>query len=191
MNASAGGEPRAVLFDRDGTLVVDVPYNSDPALVVVMPTAVAALGLLRAAGIAVGVVTNQSGIGLGLISRDDVTRVNRRIDELLGPFDTWCVCPHRPDDGCDCRKPRPGLIIEAARILGVAAGDVAVIGDIGSDVEAAEAAGARSVLVPTQFTQLGEVIRAPVLAPDLLSAVQLLLAGRRARQLSVHERRDR
>jgi D-glycero-D-manno-heptose 1,7-bisphosphate phosphatase len=190
MKASAGAEPRAVLFDRDGTLVVDVPYNSDPALVVVMPMAAAALHLLRAAHIAVGVVTNQSGIGLGLISQEDVARVNGRIEEILGPFDTWCVCPHRPDDGCSCRKPLPGLVLEAARALGVAPGEVAVIGDIGSDVEAAEAAGAQSVLVPTQFTQLGEVIRAPVLAPDLLSAVQLLLARRRAPQLSANEGRN-
>jgi D-glycero-D-manno-heptose 1,7-bisphosphate phosphatase len=168
--------PAAVLFDRDGTLVLDVPYNGDPARVRPVPQARAALSLLRAAGIPTGVVTNQSGIARGLLTRAQADAVNARIDALLGPFDTWQVCPHGPDDGCACRKPRPGMVLAAASELGVAPQRVAVIGDIGADVGAAAAAGAMSVLVPTPVTRAEEVAAAPVVAPDLLAAVRLLLA---------------
>jgi HAD superfamily hydrolase (TIGR01662 family) len=167
--------PRAVLFDRDGTLVVDVPYNGDPDRVLPMPGAGEALGLLRAEGIAVGVVSNQSGIARGILTPQAVDSVNARIDALLGPFDTWQYCPHGPDDGCPCRKPRPGLLLRAAQQLGVDPAAVAVVGDIGSDVDAARAAGARAVLVPTSATRAEECARAPQLAADLVSAVGLLL----------------
>jgi D-glycero-D-manno-heptose 1,7-bisphosphate phosphatase len=166
-----------VLFDRDGTLVVDVPYCADPALVTPVSTAPAALALLRAAGIPVGVVSNQSGIARGLLDRKQVDAVNRRVDDLLGPFDVWQVCPHGPADGCACRKPRPGMVLAAADALGVAPEDVAVVGDIGADVGAARAAGARSVLVPTPVTLPEEVDAAPVVCPDLLSAVRHLLGA--------------
>jgi len=155
----------AVLFDRDGTLVVDVPYCADPDLVTPVPTARAALSLLRAVGIPVGVVSNQSGIARGLLNRDQV----------VDPFDVCQVCPHGPDDGCACRKPAPGMVLAAAQRLGVAPAHVAVVGDIGADVGAAHAAGARSVLVPTEVTLPEEVAAAPVVRPDLLAAVQYLL----------------
>jgi HAD superfamily hydrolase (TIGR01662 family) len=164
-----------VLFDRDGTLVVDVPYCADPALVTPVPMARSALALLRRAGVAVGVVTNQSGIARGLLRRDQAEAVNRRVDDLLGPFDTWQLCPHGPGDGCACRKPRPGMVLAAAEQLGVVPADVAVIGDIGADVGAAQAAGARSVLVPTPVTRPEEIVAAPVVRPDLLAAVRHLL----------------
>ncbi|GAA1312903.1 D-glycero-alpha-D-manno-heptose-1,7-bisphosphate 7-phosphatase [Pseudonocardia xinjiangensis] len=167
--------PDAVLFDRDGTLVVDVPYNGDPALVTPVPGAREALDLLRAAGIPTGVVTNQSGIARGLISAEQAAAVNRCIDELLGPFAVWQVCPHGPDDGCACRKPRPGMVLAAARHLGLPPGRVAVVGDIGADVEAAAAAGAAAVLVPTAVTRPEEVAAAPVVRADLMGAVQHLL----------------
>lgn len=167
--------PRAVLFDRDGTLVVDVAYNGDPARVQPMPTVETALRMLRATGIATGVVTNQSGIGRGIVDADAVGRVNRRIDDLLGPFDVWQVCPHAPEDDCACRKPRPGMILEAAHRLGLAPADIAVIGDIGSDMEAAAAAGAQHVLVPTPVTRAEEVQRAALVAADVAGALALLL----------------
>lgn len=164
-----------MLFDRDGTLIVDVPYNGDPARVRPVPGAVAALALLHAAGIPVGVVTNQSGIARGLLNLSEVEAVNRRVEELLGPFAVWRMCPHGPDEGCPCRKPRPGMVLSAAAALGVAPERVALVGDIGADVEAAEAAGAAGVLVPTAVTRPEEVRAARVVASDLLAAVRLLL----------------
>lgn len=167
--------PRAVLFDRDGTLVVDVPYNGDPARVSPVPAARAALDLVRAAGMPTGVVTNQSGIGRGIITQAQAGAVNDRVDELLGPFDVWQVCPHGPDDGCSCRKPRPGMVLAAAQVLGLPPERLAVIGDIGADVDAATAAGAASVLVPTSVTRPEEVAAAPVVRADLVAAVCHLL----------------
>ncbi|MYV99259.1 HAD-IIIA family hydrolase, partial [Streptomyces sp. SID3343] len=148
----AGVRPRAVLFDRDGTLVHDVPYNDRPDKVEPMLGAVEAVRLLRAAGIRTAVVSNQSGVARGLIAPADLQRVNERVDELFGPFEAWAVCPHGPDDDCVCRKPRPGLIREAARRLGLRPDECVVVGDIGADVAAARAAGARSILVPTDTT---------------------------------------
>jgi D-glycero-D-manno-heptose 1,7-bisphosphate phosphatase len=175
--AMTGSGPRAILFDRDGTLVEDdPPYNGDPAKVALRPGALAALRKARASGLAVGVVSNQSGVGRGLLTREQVEAVANRIEELLGRFDVWVVCPHLPDDGCPCRKPAPGMVVAAADRLGLSPTDVAVIGDIGADMEAAAAAGARGVLVPTPVTRPAEIAAAESVAPDLTSAVDLLLA---------------
>ena len=174
--------PAAVLFDRDGTLVVDVPYNTDPALVEPMPGAVAAVAAVRAAGLPVGVVSNQSGIARGLITPDQLRAVNARVDELVGPFDTWQVCPHGPEDACPCRKPQPGLVLTAAAALGVPPERVVVIGDIAADVGAAAAAGARGVLVPTPVTRRSEVedaARTAEVAATLPEAVALVLGPAR------------
>jgi histidinol-phosphate phosphatase family protein len=165
-----------VLFDRDGTLVENVPYNGDPAKVRPLPEARAALDRLRSAGVRLGLVTNQSGVARGLISRDDVDAVHARLVELLGPFDAIAICPHGPEDGCRCRKPAPGLVLDALARLGVAPSRAALIGDIGSDVEAARAAGVRGVLVPTRDTLHTEVAAAgPDVAVNLRHAVDLLL----------------
>lgn len=167
--------PRAVLLDRDGTLVVDRPYNGDPGAVRPMPTAVRALALLRAHGIDTAVVSNQSGVARGRLTSAEVEAVNRRVEELLGPLGPWFVCPHGPDDGCRCRKPAPGLVLAAAESLGFRTDECVVIGDIGADVEAARMAGARAILVPTPATRPEEIAAAPEVADDLEAAVRLIL----------------
>jgi D-glycero-D-manno-heptose 1,7-bisphosphate phosphatase len=173
-----GGEvpwkPSAVLFDRDGTLVHDVPYNGDPAKVDPVATARPALDRLRRAGIPVGVVSNQSGIARGLLTGEDVVAVNARLDELVGPIGVWAWCPHGEADGCACRKPAPGLVLDAARRLGVDPAACAVVGDIAADLGAARAAGAVGVLVPTPATRPAEVEAAELVATDLLDALDLL-----------------
>ncbi|MGW0120321.1 D-glycero-alpha-D-manno-heptose-1,7-bisphosphate 7-phosphatase [Streptomyces sp. NPDC003327] len=176
-----GAGPDAVLFDRDGTLVADVPYNGDPSRVLPLPGAVEAVALLRAAGVPVGVVSNQSGVARGLLTPDQVAAVRDRVDRLVGPFAVWAVCPHGPDDGCGCRKPAPGLVLAACARLGARPSRSVVIGDIGSDVEAAEAAGALGILVPTRETLSAEVASAPRTAPDLLTAVRMALDVHRPR----------
>jgi D-glycero-D-manno-heptose 1,7-bisphosphate phosphatase len=141
-----GGMPRvrvcAVLFDRDETIVVDVPFNGDPDRVEPAPNAKALLDRLREAGLPLAVVSNQSGIGRGFITAEQADAVNRRVEELLGPFAGFFVCPHAPDDACECRKPKPQLILDAARVLGVDPACCVVVGDRESDVEAARNAGA-------------------------------------------------
>jgi histidinol-phosphate phosphatase family protein len=173
------GVPELVLLDRDDTLVHDVPYNGDPARVDPVDGAREALMRLRRAGVRVAVVSNQSGVGSGRITRDQVDAVNARVEELLGPFEGFYICPHDRDEGCNCRKPAPGLVRQACAALGVPAHRTAVVGDIGSDVGAALAAGAEAVLVPTPVTRREEVAAAPQVAADLAAAVDLLLDGAR------------
>jgi HAD superfamily hydrolase (TIGR01662 family) len=167
----------AVLFDRDGTLIEDVPYNGDPALVRPLPGVRAALGRLRAAGIRTGLVSNQSGIARGLITVSDVLAVHRRLTELVGPFDVQRFCPHAEDAGCSCRKPAPGMIHSALTELAVSPARAAMVGDIGADVEAGRAAGVRTVLVPTARTRAVEVHAAPAVVADLATAVDGLITN--------------
>ena len=154
--------PCAVIFDRDGTIVYDVPYNSDPSAVRPVEGVKEKLDALRAANIPVAIVSNQSGVARGLITETQVQAVNRHIEELLGPFAAWLYCPHGPDDGCECRKPKPKLIVDAARALGVEVSCCIVIGDKASDVEAAKNAGAQAIGIAR--------------APEVLGAIDEVLA---------------
>jgi D-glycero-D-manno-heptose 1,7-bisphosphate phosphatase len=172
---------RAVLFDRDGTLIVDGTGCS--SRVTLMPHAKEALQSVRSRGLRIGVVTNQPCVAQGTMDYDEVCEVNRRISEELGPIDGWFICPHDAGDRCDCRKPLPGLIYSASLQFGVSPEECAVVGDIGSDVDAASAAGAYAILVPTAVTLPEERSRAPVVCTDLRDAVQHIFA-REAMSLS-------
>ncbi len=162
-----------MLFDRDGTLIRDVPYNRDPSLVEPVPGAAAAVAAARRRGLRIGMITNQSGIARGQVATGEAEAVNARVTALLGPFDVIRMCPHAPADGCACRKPAPGMVLAAAADLGVAPHECAVIGDIGADIEAARAAGARGVLVPNAQTRPGELTGVRV-ASDVPAAVRML-----------------
>jgi histidinol-phosphate phosphatase family protein len=172
------GVPELVLFDRDGTLVRDFPYNGDPAWIRPVDGALEALDRLRAHGVRLGVTMNQSGVARGLITRAQVDACNARLTELLGPFDTVQVCPHGPDEGCACRKPAPGMVLTACAELGVDPARCVIVGDVAADVEAATAAGAVGILVPTPVTRRPEVRAAARVAGDLAQAVDDVLAGR-------------
>ncbi|UMB67979.1 HAD-IIIA family hydrolase [Mycobacterium paraterrae] len=170
--------PLAVLFDRDDTLIKDGPYLNDPRGVVPLPDAERAVHRLRKRGLLLGVITNQSGVAKGLITGAQLFAVNTRVEELLGPFDNWQVCLH--DGGCQCRKPAPGMVIAAAAELGLDPRRCVVIGDIGRDVEAAQAAQAKAILVPTERTLPAEIRHARSsahVAATLNDAVTLVLKG--------------
>jgi histidinol-phosphate phosphatase family protein len=171
------GLPDLVLLDRDGTLVEDVPYNGDPDLVQPVAGAREALDRLRTLGVRTALVTNQSGIGSGRIDRAQADAVNERVTQLLGPFDAIYLCPHTAAEGCDCRKPAPGMVTRATDELGVEPARTVLIGDIGSDVEAAAAAGAVGILVPTDETLGAEIGAASVVELTLGDAVDRILAG--------------
>jgi D-glycero-D-manno-heptose 1,7-bisphosphate phosphatase len=106
------------------------------------------------------VVSNQSGIGRGFITAEQVDAVNRRIDELIGPFAGFFVCPHAPEDACECRKPKPKLILDAAQALGVDPACCVVVGDRESDAAAARSAGAIPLRVagPHELEKAVEII---------------------------------
>ncbi|MDD4866732.1 MAG: HAD-IIIA family hydrolase, partial [Mycobacterium sp.] len=170
--------PLAVLFDRDDTLIADEPYLNDPAGVRPTDGAERTLGRLRRRGLLLAVVTNQSGVARGLITADQLAHVNARVEEVLGPFDSWQVCVHGETDGCGCRKPNPGMVLAAAEALAVPPTRCVIIGDTGGDVEAALAADARAVLVPTSRTLPAEVDWARAhaqVAATLDDAVSLVL----------------
>ncbi|HYZ66263.1 MAG TPA: HAD-IIIA family hydrolase [Mycobacterium sp.] len=170
--------PLAVLLDRDDTIIEDSPYLSDPAGVRPVEGALDALARLRAKGLLLAVVTNQSGVAKGLITTDELNAVNAKVDAVLGPFDSWQICVHGDGDGCACRKPAPGMVKAAADALDVDTTRCVMIGDTGGDVEAALSANADVVLVPTGRTRRAEITdarnRARV-AATLEDAVSLVL----------------
>ena len=166
---------RAVLFDRDGTLVENVPYNADRGLVRCKATARQALRDCRSSGLLVGVVTNQSGIGRGWFSSDAAWEVAAEIECQLGKFDVWRMCEHAPWDSCNCRKPKPGLIVSAAKALGIRPDECVVIGDSLVDIEAARAGGARSILVPDSGKSTQGMMQDSPIAQNLVQAVSLIL----------------
>jgi D-glycero-D-manno-heptose 1,7-bisphosphate phosphatase len=140
---------RAVFLDRDGTLIEDVGYISDPESVVFLEGAIDALRTLRELGFALVVVSNQSGIARGLISEEQASAVHRRFVAGLEAegvaLDDARYCPHGPESGCSCRKPLPGLIVDAAKDLGIDLEGSFVVGDKPADVEAGRAAGCRTI----------------------------------------------
>jgi len=144
---------RFVLLDRDGTIIVDQGYLSDPAGVEMLEGAAAALRRLVDLGMGLAIVTNQSGVGRGLFDADSVVRVHRRMTRLLESegvsLDGIFVCPHAPDDGCACRKPGTELAERAAAELGFEPNDSFVIGDKASDIGLGVALGATTILVRT------------------------------------------
>ena len=176
------GRP-AVFLDRDGTIIREREYLSDPAGVDLLPGVVPALRALREAGFALVVVTNQSGIARGLYSETDYHRVAARLDRLLsdrdvGP-DLTLFCPHHPDAGgpCRCRKPGTGMHEEASRELGLDPERSFFVGDKPSDVEAGVRMGGRGVLVLTGY---GGAFREDVppgtwIAQDLAEAARMIL----------------
>ncbi len=141
----------AVFLDRDGTVIEDRHYLADPAGVALCPGAAEGLRRMQAAGVALVVVTNQSGLARGYFDWPAYHAVADRLAAVLaaegvtlaGTF----VCPHGPEDDCACRKPRPGLIHQAQATLGVR--PVAVIGDKAADVALGQAVGVPGLLVRT------------------------------------------
>ena len=161
---------RAVFLDRDGTLIEDTEYPSDPARVVLIEGAVDALRRLRAEGWLIVVVTNQSGIARGLITPEQYRQVADAFAEQLTAagcrIDATCMCPHHPAHSgpCGCRKPQPGMLLAAARALAIDPSRSFMVGDKVSDVRAGLAAGASSILVRTGYGL--ETEAAPDLPPD-------------------------
>jgi histidinol-phosphate phosphatase family protein len=162
---------RAVLFDRDGTLIADGAGSLS-----LMPGAVGAIARLRDRGMRIAVVTNQPRAGESMAARRAMNALHQQIETRVGALDGWFACTHAAQDGCECRKPQPGLVLQAARALGVLPQECVVIGDIGSDVEAAQRAGAQPILVPTPVTLHEEIERAPIVCRDLLEAAAYVLA---------------
>jgi D-glycero-D-manno-heptose 1,7-bisphosphate phosphatase len=174
-----------VLLDRDGVINEDSSeYIKSVAEWRAIPGSLQAIAELTAAGRAVVVLSNQSGVGRGLFSARTLDEIHDALrnavraagGELAGIY----YCPHRPEDGCDCRKPRPGLLYRVERELGLEVEGAPFIGDKVSDLEAARAAGARPVLVRSGYgreTERRPEARGVPVFDDLLGAARAVVGG--------------
>lgn len=147
---------RAVFLDRDGVLVIPemrdgrsfAPRSLEAFRL--YPDAAASLARLKAAGYLLVVVTNQPDVGNGLVSVDTINEMHRRMSRAL-PIDRIEMCPHSQSEGCDCRKPKPGMLVDAARHCDIDLADSVMVGDRCSDVEAGRAAGCRTVFIDLDY----------------------------------------
>jgi len=188
LDAPTGTDARAAVFvDRDGTISMNATrgdFVKRPEDLRLLPGAAEALLRLKDAGYLLVVYTNQSGVGRGIMTSADVDSVNARLGEVLAeagaPLDGIYYCPHVDSDDCECRKPKPGLLLRAARELGIDLPRSWGLGDGARDLEAARAAGCRVILVhgnsyPGQ-REAGEAMSPEASVPDLAAAADIVLA---------------
>jgi D-glycero-D-manno-heptose 1,7-bisphosphate phosphatase len=173
---------RAVFLDRDGTIIQERGYLSDPAAIELIPGAARAIRLINRLGLPAVVVSNQSGVGRGYFPASTVEEIDRRLRLLLeqeGAFlDRIYFCPHLPDAGCPCRKPEPGMLQRAAEELRIDLPSSYLVGDKAADIEAIHRLGGKGILVLTGYGR-GEQdqggVRPDFVAQDLLAAVYWIL----------------
>lgn len=170
----------AVLLDRDGTIIVDRHYLRDPREVELLPGTVEGLRLLTRLGYLLVIVTNQSGIARGLLTRADVDATNDALMRMLAGegarIEQAYVCPHHPGEGCACRKPGTALAEKAAAELGFDAGAAYVIGDRDSDLEMGRRLGATTIRVGKPWTCGSRIAGVTRVAPNLLEAARIVVA---------------
>ena len=181
-------ERPAVFLDRDGTIMQNVSYLCDPDGVELLDGAAEALALLRQRGFALVIVSNQSGIGRGLLTFDDLASVHDRLMACLAERDVELdgvyYCPHAPWERCECRKPLPGLLLRAARELRLDLRRSFMVGDAPSDIEAGRRAGCRTILVtwagPSEPPSQSDSEGGPhAITSDLLQAAYWILGQRK------------
>jgi D-glycero-D-manno-heptose 1,7-bisphosphate phosphatase len=179
---------KAILLDRDGTINIErADYVRSLEQFELLKNSDIALGRLAQMQLPVGIVTNQSGIGRGVLDRTVVDAIHARLSAVARDqglhIQVFALCPHHPDEGCYCRKPNPGLILQAASRIGVLPSECLVIGDSVSDYQAAMAAGSQAILVRTgrQGSHLETLCREAGIEPagvlivaDLMEAVEHL-----------------
>jgi len=170
---------RAVFFDRDGTLMEEAHYCNDPAKVRVFSGVPEALDRLKRAGFGVFVISNQSGIGRGLISEHQYRAVQAEFMRQVGPgrVDASYYCPDVPGVPSACRKPEPGMVLQAAKEHAIDLAGSYFVGDKESDVECGRRSGTRTILVRTGYGA-GETCAADWVCADAVEAVGVVLAER-------------
>lgn len=176
MSGAENSKLPVIILDRDGTIVIDRNYLGDPAGLEFLPGAEVGLLRLHDIGCRMIVITNQSGIGRGLLSVEQVELVNERLRQMVhrlgAKLEAIYFCPHAPDDRCNCRKPEPGLLMRAGRDLNFEPASAVVIGDKASDMEFGRRVGARAILVTNGNAALGA--HADVVVSDLDDAARTI-----------------
>ena len=155
---------KAVFLDRDGVLTRErSDYVKNPDELQLLPGIVEPLREIQKLGFKIVVVTNQSVIGRGLATNEMMSKIHEKLrtelEEMGCKIDAIYYCPHRPDEGCTCRKPEPGLILRAGKDLAIDIGTSWMIGDKGIDMEAATRAGCRGIIIPTNTGGLDGAVR--------------------------------
>lgn len=170
---------RAVFIDRDGTMAKDAHYCSCPEDLELFPNTSKAIRLLNQNGFKAIVVTNQSGIARGYFTEDTLARIHQKMkDELAkeGAYvDAIGYCPHHPDDNCDCRKPKPKLVLQAAREHDIDLESSFVVGDLQMDIDLGKIVGCPTILISDQSLIGDEQAKPDATTPDLLEAAQVIL----------------
>jgi len=162
MTNQQNSEDKAVFIDRDGTINEEVKYLSKENNLRILPNAVEGIKLLKEAGFKVIVISNQSGVARGYFKEKDVQLINKKIKELIkqsgADIDGFYYCPHHPEaivdkyrQVCQCRKPEPGLFLQAAAQLNINMRKSFIVGDKLSDIQMSEVLGAQAVLVLTGY----------------------------------------
>ena len=171
---------KTAFLDRDGTIMRDEGYLANPDGVRLLPGAVEALCELRDAGYQLIVVTNQSGIGRGMFGLEEMTRVNERLESLFADhgvvFEDILFCPHTPEENCDCRKPSPKLLLDAAAKYDIDLSLSAMVGDKPSDPETGIAAGCRFNILLTA-TPAKFATKPYRIAANISEAAAIITAG--------------
>jgi D-glycero-D-manno-heptose 1,7-bisphosphate phosphatase len=167
----------AVFIDRDGTIMEDTDYCSDPNDVRIFPGVVEALGRLKSRGFKLIIITNQSGIGRGLFTLDQYRVVESEVLRQLGKglVDATYYCPDAPGQDSKCRKPAPGMVVKAARDHQIDLSRSFLIGDKEIDVECAHNAGVRAIRVRTGIQRDVTGSNAEWVADDVPASVQIIL----------------
>jgi D-glycero-D-manno-heptose 1,7-bisphosphate phosphatase len=179
---------RAIFMDRDGTLLDEIGYMYHSGLYRALPWTTGAVRRINESGMRAVLITNQSGIGRGYFPESTVHEVHRILHRDLAEegahLDAIYFCPHRPDENCGCRKPRPGMLLQASLEMKIDLSRSFMIGDRYSDIKAGAAAGAKSILVCTgdgrkEIEQYGSIsdIQPDYIAENLLHAVEAILSG--------------
>jgi D-glycero-D-manno-heptose 1,7-bisphosphate phosphatase len=170
-----------VLLDRDGTINAERHYLATPDGLELLPNSVAGLQRMTAKGLGLVVISNQSGISRGYIEPQALAAIHERLRALLAAggvaLEGIYVCPHTEADDCTCRKPRPGMVHQAAAELGFDPQDAFVIGDKACDIELGRAVGATTILVRTGYgAQATPEVkgRAHHVVTDLLEAADII-----------------
>jgi len=151
---------KVVILDRDGTIIIDRGYLKEDANIEFLPGAAQGLRWFYGHGYRLVVISNQSGVGRGLFSLDQLDVVHQRFHKMINALgvrlEQVYYCPHAPEADCDCRKPRPGLLLRAASELRFNPSDAIVIGDKSTDIELGRRVGAVTILIAPRLSRVGE-----------------------------------
>ena len=173
---------RAVFLDRDGTMAKDVHYCSRPEDFELFPNTAKAIKLLSEHGFKVIVITNQSGVARGYFTEETLAAIHEKMKRELAKGSAWVdavyYCPHHPDDNCECRKPKPKLVLQAAKDFDIDLEHSFVVGDLQADIDLGKAVGCRAILIRDGAAVHDRDAKCDIVVTDLMEAVRTILNER-------------